>query len=100
MEIMYNMTQPSQRNMCLLRLMSSPIKITTQEHSKNIEKILDIASDKDSVIGTHIIGSEIGDTLAKEGICLTGHKFVAKDISKDVSKNIKQKIDKPWIQKK
>ena len=89
-EIIYNIPYPSYRNMCLFRLMNSPVKVTTQEQSDNIEKILEIASDEEHVIGTHIIGAQIGETLSREGICLTGHKFAAKDYSS----NIKQEIEK------
>lgn len=89
-EIMYNMPQPSQRNFNLFRLMNSPIQSVTEEQAHNIEKILDISSDKNNIIGTHFIGAELGDKLASEGILLTGHKFAVKDDST----SIKQKIEK------
>lgn len=89
-EIIYNMPQPSQRNFNLFRLMNLPIQSTTDEQAKDIEKILDISSDSNNIIGTHIIGTNIGETLANDGILLTGHKFATKDISKTV----KQKIEK------
>lgn len=55
-----------------------------------INQVIDVASNPDMVIGTHITGTEIGDIISREGILLTGHKFA---VNNDIDyKNIKSSL--------
>lgn len=75
----YETEQPSIRIFNTFMLMNPDIKVNSQYEANEMIKLFDLASRKDTVIGTHIIGTDIGDKLAREGISLSGHKFVAND---------------------
>lgn len=87
-EIIYNQ-HPGLRMLSLLQLNFTKL---TERDSESIKKLLDIASNKDFVVGTHITGGEIGDILNENGIMLTGHKFaVEKKDKNDRLESILQK---------
>lgn len=52
-----------------------------------INDILDMVSQEGMTVGTHIIGTDYGETLKQEGILLTGHKFVTTDRVEDDATN-------------
>lgn len=75
----YETEQPSIRIFNTFMLMNPDIRVNSQYEANEMTKLFDLGAKKDNVIGTHIIGADIGDKLAREGISLTGHKFVAND---------------------
>lgn len=89
----YEEEQPSVGIFNTFMLMNSDIEISSEYESKELVKLFDFASKKDTVVGTHIIGSDIGDKLSREGISLTGHKWVANDYG-NKSGNIKSRLEK------
>ena len=90
--IIYN-DSSKMRNFHLFYLMSSlPKSPVSEKEAIEIEKILEIASQEDYIIGTHIIGSEIGEKVQKQGIWLTGHKFAGKDEDKSIELKIAKNI--------
>lgn len=82
-KIIDGMQYSSQRNFNLFRLMNMNRNVLKEEEQNKIEKILEIASKKDTIIGTHITGREVGDTYNSEGIPLTGHKFASNDYTRN-----------------
>lgn len=58
-QIIYNTPEPNQRIYYLFRLMNLHENQISEIEADKIEKILDIGSNKEQVIGTHIIGSDI-----------------------------------------
>lgn len=88
MQIVYNTPYPSKRMMDIVQLTLLRKDAFTEKESIEIEKIIDLNDNKNSIIGTHITGHEIGEKLCNEGIVLTGHKFtIPKKI--DCKRNIK-----------
>ena len=90
-QILFNCESPNQRNFYLFKLMSE--KTMTSEESRIIEKLLSFFSNdvrKNNIVGMHITGYPIGEQLSKEGILLTGHKYVANNMDK----NMKHKLEK------
>lgn len=83
-QIIYKEEQPFLRIIMISQLMKLNIKVKTKNEAMEIAKLLDMASSQDTLIGTHIIGADTGELLVKNGIQLTGHKYVANDYeSKD-----------------
>ena len=81
--LIYKKNHLMTRNNSIYSLMSKDMEPVSEEQRVYIEKVLDFASDENQVVGTHIIGKDIGDILMKDGIVLTGHKFAAKDFSQE-----------------
>lgn len=75
----YETEQPSIRIANTLMLMDPDIRANSQYEANEMTKLFDLASREDTAIGTHITGAEIGNKLSREGVSLTGHKFVAND---------------------
>lgn len=89
-KIIDDMPYSSQRNFNLFRLMNSNKNVLNEVEESKIAKILDIASDKDTIIGTHITGRKAGDFYNSEGIPLTGHKFASNDyVRNNYRENVK-----------
>lgn len=86
------MTSLRDRNFALHALLYSQTKSILEEEVNTFETILDIASNKENVVGIHITGGEIGNALNR-GIELTGHKWVARDTS-DYRSNIRGTLEK------
>lgn len=89
----YEAQQPSIGILNTYMLMNSDIKINSEYESEEMVKLFEFAEQKDTIVGTHIIGSNIGDKLSKEGIALTGHKWVANDYG-NKSGSIKSRLEK------
>lgn len=89
----YESKHPSIGIFNTVMLMNPDIKVNSQYEAEEMIKLFDFASEKDMVVGTHIIGSDIGDKLSKEGISLTGHKWVANDYG-NRNGNIKGRLEK------
>lgn len=77
-------------------LLDRILKSSNYTNLDNVSQVFDMACDENNVIGTHIIGSQIGDIISNEGIALTGHKFVATDsLTNNNSKsNVKGTLEK------
>ena len=76
-------------------------KINSPEQIQSVIDILNIATTPNIVAGTHVTGAEIGDVISREGVLLTGHKFVATDrvrldnVKHSLSKNVSFFKDDP-----
>lgn len=91
----YEDPYPTRRIINLLDLVNIERKPVSEQESGIIENMLNIASNKENVIGTHITGKENGRLLMTEGIELTGHKFAANDLSEDRWENhIRSTLDR------
>lgn len=94
-QIMFNTPNIGLRNTNLAQLIDLPKKELTEKEENILLSLLDISSSKDTAVGTHITGGDIGETLSKEGIELTGHKFLAVDLSSmEYNKNVRSTLDK------
>lgn len=92
-QIIYETNYPSIRIFDIFRLMQPGIKVNDEYEAAEMFKLMDIVSQPENLVGTHIIGSDIGSSLASEGIVLTGHKWVANDYN-DRSSNLKSRLSK------
>jgi len=91
--IIYEQEQPSSRIFMISQLMKPNIRVNSKKEAIEMVKLLDMVSSEDCIIGTHIIGSDIGKFLAENGIQLTGHKWVANDYG-NRDGNVRKKLEK------
>lgn len=89
----YETEQPSMRIFNTSMLMKPEVRVNSQYEANEMLKLFDLASREDTIIGTHITGAEIGDKLVREGISLTGHKFVANDYGNKIG-SMKARLEK------
>ena len=75
----YEEEQPSVSIFNTFMLMDPEIRVNSEYEARKMIELFDMATKKDSIIGTHIIGLDNGEELAKVGISLSGHKWVAND---------------------
>lgn len=90
-QMMYEMPTPRERNFALYDLVHAKTKPLTEQEANYVEEILNFAETKEHVVGMHVIGAEIGKDIMEEGILLTGHKFVTRELGKT---NIKGTLEK------
>lgn len=91
MKIIYNTPYPSKRMVDICSLTQLREETLTEMEASEIEKIMDLTDNKDVIVGTQVTGHEIGEKIFKDGIILTGHKFVTPN-ENNYKKNIKETL--------
>ena len=85
-EYIYNRDRESIKRHDLF-VLDSILKNGDYTNLENLEKVFDLACDKNNILGTHITRENLGDKLSNEGVLLSGHKFAANDLTRNNYQN-------------
>jgi len=82
---------PSERIFHIYSLGRWALKFTSEEQMEAAEEILNLASKPGNIIGVHGTGAELGETILKQGLRLTGdlnEAYIRTDVKEILSRNI------------
>ena len=90
----YEEEHPSVSIFNISMLMDPEIRVNSENEARKMIEFFDMATKKDTIVGTHIIGFENGENLSKSGISLSGHKWAANDYNNRSGNAEKTRIEK------